>query len=77
MNGDMRRQLGAQVRAVRMSRGLTQMGLAESINKHRTYVGAIERGERNPSLKVVEELADLLDFDVALQFGSRSPDRTE
>lgn len=43
--------LGANVRALRIERKLTQEQLADLCDLHRTYVGAIERGDRNVSLK--------------------------
>lgn len=42
-------RLGAAVRARRHGLGLSQEGLAERADIHMTYVGMIERGERNPT----------------------------
>jgi transcriptional regulator with XRE-family HTH domain len=42
---------------------VTQEELAEQIEKHRTWVGGIERGERNLSLRTIERLADALRVD--------------
>lgn len=44
---------------------MTQEELGESIDRHRTYVGGIERGERNLALQTVESLADALGVDAA------------
>lgn len=52
--------LGANVRAYRTSLGLSQEQLAEKSNLHRTYIGAIERGDRNVSLKNIVLIADAL-----------------
>jgi transcriptional regulator with XRE-family HTH domain len=48
---------GAAVRRLRTARGLSQEGLAELAGVHRTYVGGIERGERNVSLLSIDRLA--------------------
>ncbi len=53
--------LGANVRALRIQQGLTQEQLAEKCDLHRTYIGAIERGDRNISLKNIVRLADVLE----------------
>ena len=52
--------LGANIRAYRLRAGLSQEELAEKADLHRTYVGAIERGDRNVSLKNIERLANAL-----------------
>lgn len=55
------RRFGEAVRRLRESRGLSQEGLAAKVDLHRTYVGGIERGERNPTLITIEKLAAALD----------------
>lgn len=52
--------LGANVRALRLKLGLTQEQLAEKSELHRTYIGGIERGDRNISLKNIIRLAEVL-----------------
>lgn len=63
MNGDLQRVVGRNLRRIRTGRGVTQEELGESIDRHRTYVGGIERGERNLALQTVESLADALGVD--------------
>jgi transcriptional regulator with XRE-family HTH domain len=48
---------GRVVRERRASLGLSQEELADRAGLHRTYVGSIERGERNPSLLNIARLA--------------------
>lgn len=51
---------GRAVRERRTSLGLSQEELADRAGLHRTYVGSIERGERNPSLLNIARLAKAL-----------------
>ncbi|HVO33047.1 MAG TPA: helix-turn-helix transcriptional regulator [Elusimicrobiota bacterium] len=53
-------QFGKTVRALRMRRRLSQESLANKANIDRSYMGGIERGERNPSLSVIWRLARAL-----------------
>jgi transcriptional regulator with XRE-family HTH domain len=52
--------LGRAVRELRRSRGHSQEGFADAAGMHRTYVGGIERGERNVSFATILKLADAL-----------------
>jgi transcriptional regulator with XRE-family HTH domain len=63
MEGDLQRNLGENVRACREERGLSQEAFAEILGYHRTYIGGVERGERNLSLRAVERLAEQLKID--------------
>lgn len=51
-------KFGRRVRFLRKAAGLTQEELAERSNLHPTYIGQVERGERNLSLTCIEKLAD-------------------
>ncbi len=51
---------GRAVRRIRVSLGLSQEDLADLANIHRTYIGGIERGERNPTLTMIYRLAEAL-----------------
>jgi transcriptional regulator with XRE-family HTH domain len=57
---DPRIELGKAVRKKRHSLGLSQEGLAERAELHWTYVGGIERGERNVSLLNLVKIARAL-----------------
>jgi len=66
-----RERLARHLRALRASQGLSQEALADLAGLHRTYVGSIERKERNVSLDNVERLAEALGVDVAEVLASR------
>lgn len=54
---------GSRIRALRTSQGISQETLAERCGLHRTYVGSLERGERNVALINILRLADGLASD--------------
>lgn len=67
--------LGAAVRAVRKSRGLTQKQLAQRTGIHVTYISDIERGARNPSWDKIATLAvgmSVPTADIAARFDALS-----
>ena len=63
VEGALQKRFGANVRAWREAAALSQEELAERLGLHRTYVGGVERGERNLTLRTVERIATKLDVD--------------
>lgn len=63
MEGDLQRIFGANLRAFREASGLSQEAFADQLKVHRTYMGGIERGERNLTLRSVEKIAARIDTD--------------
>ena len=56
--GDLQKTVGRNLRAYRMERGLSQEAFADQLGVHRTYMGGVERGERNLTLKSLEKMAE-------------------
>lgn len=54
---DIRQIVGRNVRLARAAKGLSQEDLADLTGLDRTYVSGVERGVRNPTVKVVQKLA--------------------
>jgi transcriptional regulator with XRE-family HTH domain len=63
VEGELQVRLGRNIRAIRAERGVSQEQLASILGVHRTYMGALERGERNISLRSLERLAAALEVD--------------
>jgi transcriptional regulator with XRE-family HTH domain len=63
MEGELQRRVGRRLRACRLEGGLSQEAFADVLQVHRTYMGGIERGERNLTLKSLERIAERLGVD--------------
>ncbi len=61
MEGELQRNFGRNLREYRLARGMSQETFAEVLGVHRTYMGSVERGERNLTLRSVERLAAQID----------------
>lgn len=65
VEGELQRVVGRNLRAYRVARGLSQEQFADVLGVHRTYMGGVERGERNLTLRSVERLAERMGADAA------------
>ena len=61
-------RFGLAIRYLRLKQELTQEELAHRALLHRTYLTDIERGTRNPSIEVIEKLANGLNINLAELF---------
>lgn len=57
---DFKKSLGAAIRQEREAKDLSQEEFAHQCGLHRTYIGSVERGERNVSLENIIRIADTL-----------------
>ncbi len=62
---DVLKAFGKRVREVRLRKGLSQENLARLAKIDRTYIGGIERGERNAGIRNVYRIADALGIPAA------------
>ena len=60
MSSRLRQTVSANTRRLRAERRWSQEGLADQCGLHRTYIGAIERGEHNITLETLERIAAAL-----------------
>lgn len=58
---NIKQRLGFNLRKLRLEKGLSQEDFAFDAGLHRTYVSDIERGARNPTIEIVEKIANALD----------------
>lgn len=55
---------GQNVRLAREKKGWSQDRLSDESGLHRTYISGIERGVRNPTIEIVQQVAVALDVDI-------------
>jgi transcriptional regulator with XRE-family HTH domain len=63
VEGNLQRTVGRNIRIYREAKGLSQEAFADELEIHRTYMGGIERGERNLTLRSLERIAERLQLD--------------
>ncbi len=68
---------GRTVRQIRHALELSQECLADRARIHRTYIGGIERGERNPTLTMIVRLAEALRVPPAKLLEAEGTERIE
>ncbi|EJW20936.1 restriction-modification system regulatory protein, putative [alpha proteobacterium IMCC14465] len=70
VENNIKKKFGARVRTLRTEKGWSQEDFAFECGLHRTYIGAVERGERNVSLENIKKIADTFKIDIAELFRS-------
>jgi len=63
-SNNLKKILATNIRNFRINKKLSQEKFAEICDLHRTYIGSVERGERNVTLSTLEIFADILDVSV-------------
>jgi transcriptional regulator with XRE-family HTH domain len=84
MSDDTLLMLGTRIRDIRKSAGLTQEELAEKAGFHSSYIGGLERAEKNITLRNLEKVAtalnveiyDLLKYKMNIKNKSYVPDKS-
>lgn len=71
----LRKVLGQNIRKLRQKKQLSQEALADRCGLHRTYVGSVERAERNVSLSTLVSLANALESTVPKLLSSHEDKR--
>jgi transcriptional regulator with XRE-family HTH domain len=61
---DINKEVGFNIRELRVSQGLSQEALAALADLHRTYIGQVERGEKNIGLRNLEKIAKALKVNI-------------
>lgn len=62
------KQFGMRVKYLRTQKGMSQEDLALEAGINKNYLSDIERGARNPTLKIMQEIADALNINLEVLF---------
>ena len=65
MTDSLAKKLGQHIRALRKEAGYSQESFAYKLKLHRTYIGAVERGEKNITIKNLEKIAQKLEVKIS------------
>lgn len=71
------KHIGLRIRSYRTQLGYSQERLAEISGCHPTYIGQIERGEKNPTLESVEKIATALNLSLSKLFENLGSDNSD
>jgi transcriptional regulator with XRE-family HTH domain len=74
---ELRKILASNIRTLRREKNLSQEELAHLCGLHRTYIGSIERAERNATLSTLETLASTLNVSVTDLLTKKDIDENE
>ena len=61
---DVRERVGLNLQRLRREKGLSQEELADLAGIHQTYLSGVERGKRNPTVSVLQRIAEALGSDI-------------
>lgn len=68
MNKGLLKSFGKEVKRLRLDRNLSQEAFAEIVGVHRTYIGMIERGEKNITLENIAKLSNAFNIRISELF---------
>ncbi len=74
---DITKILGQRIRNYRTSKGLSQEKLAELCGCHPTYIGQIERGEKNATIESIEKISEALNISLSELFEKLGAQKSE
>lgn len=61
---DVRERIGFNLQRLRREKGFSQEELADRAEIHQTYLSGVERGKRNPTITVLQRIAETLGADI-------------